>query len=283
MGGRTARVFLDAGWQVTGVYRKRNPFERSPHPALSVIRTDLRNCQQLPGSYDCLVHCAADVPAYCANEDELYRSNVEGTQHLLALASTTRVGRIIYLSSMAVYGSITVPLVNEDTLPNSPDIYGRSKAEGERLVAEWAYRTGYPAASIRLPGVIGPGGRNNFLCDALQRIISGQVVRARNPEALFNNLVHINTLAAFVVSLVTNNALKEYATLTVAATEPLTIRDVLARMYRGVGRKEQIAWEDGGAASFLIAFDRACSLGYVPETVADSIDQFVSELLTEPY
>lgn len=280
VGGRVARAFLDADWRVTGICRKRGPSRLSPHPALSVVTADLRNCRELPDRYDYLVHCAADIPAYCSNDDELYRSNVEGTQRLLTLATAVGVNRIAYLSSMAVYGKISSSVVNENTSPNTPDIYGQSKAEGERLVAEWSRCNEGAAVSVRLPGVIGAGGRNNFLCDMLQRIITDQTVNARNPDALFNNVVHVDKLATFIVTLDTNMP-KGHTVLTVAAREPLAIRDVLARLYQRTGRKERITWEGSSDTPFLITFDRACTLGYRPATVADSIDLFVTETLAE--
>jgi hypothetical protein len=141
-------------------------------------------------------------------------------------------------------------------------------------------RTGGAGASIRLPGVVGAGGRNNFLCDTLQRIMGDQPVPARNPDAMFNNVVHVVDLAAFVISLA-DRMLRGHTVLTVAARDPLPIREALRHLYRGAGRSEQISWKSGGGSPFTIAFERACALGYRPATVADSIDRFVADSMAE--
>src|SRR5207253_1500272 len=90
--------------------------------------------------------------------------------------------------------------VDENTLPSTPSVYGKSKAEGEKMLEAWATGGGC-CASLRLPGVVGAGGRNNFLCDSLEGVLADRTIRARNPDALFNNVVHVDDLAQFVVAL----------------------------------------------------------------------------------
>lgn len=281
IGSFMVRSFLNSGWRVTGVCRKHHPTRLAGLSCLDFVVTDLRECNGLPDQYDYLVHCAADVPAYCSDENELYHSNVEGTRCLLDHAATVGVRRVAYMSSMAVYGTISVPVVDESTASVEPDIYGRSKAEGEKLLAAWTRRTDGAGVSLRLPGVVGVGGRNNFLCDSLQRILNGQPVTARNPNSLFNNVLHVQDLAAWVVGLA-DRMPKGATALTIASQQPLTIRNMLARLYQRAGRKEQINWQDEiRKTPFLIAFDHARTLGYRPATVGNCIDRIVSDTLKE--
>ncbi|MEO8630083.1 MAG: NAD(P)-dependent oxidoreductase [Betaproteobacteria bacterium] len=280
IGSVTTRAFLASNWHVTAVCRTPRPTRLPRHARLHIVATDLRQYQDLPGHCDYLVHCAADVPAYCADERELYRSNVEGMQRLLDRATAAGVRRIAYLSSMAVYGTTSVAVVGENTALAEPGIYGASKLEGERLLADWVARSGAAGVSIRLPGVVGAGGRNNFLCDSLQRIIADQAVDASHPGALFNNVVHVDDLAQWIISLADPMPVG-HTILTIAAREPLTIRNTLERLYERAGRKQQIDWKDSTRMPFVIAYDRARALGYSAATVADSIDRFVAQTLAQ--
>jgi nucleoside-diphosphate-sugar epimerase len=280
IGGRIARAFLAAGWQVTGVRRNRKSSDLMSHPALKIVTTDLRSCNELPGRFDYLVHCAADLPSNCPDGEELYRSNVEGSARIFDLASKAGVDRIVYMSSMSVYGTISDPVVDENTHPHNPDNYGKSKAEGEKLVATWARNSGRAAVSIRLPGIVGAYGRSNFLCETLQKIIADLPVKARNPDALFNNIVYVESLAQFTVNLYKSMPLG-HTELTIAANEPQTIRNVIARMYLQAGKSEKIEWAPDTGTSFLISFDRAESLGYKPETVLNYLDLFVQDTFRE--
>lgn len=274
VGGAISRVFLGAGWKVTGLCRKRRPAGLGG-PQFDVVESDLEALQGLPDRYDFLVHCAAEVPAYCPDEERLYRSNVDGTRRLLEHAHGAGAAGVAYMSSMAVYGEISVPVVSESTAPGKTSVYGKSKAEGETALAGWA--SGKRAAvSIRLPGVVGAGGRNNFLCDTLQIVLAGGQVTASNPQAPFNNVVHVGDLAAFVAAL-PGRMPAGHQPLTIAASDPLPMRGVLARLHERAGKPERVRWQEDGAAPFLISFERARSLGYRPASVADSIDRFVAD------
>ena len=232
----------------------------------------------MPHQYDCLVHCAAEVPATVPDPDLLLRSNVEATQRIFEHATNAGARRIVYMSSMAVYGKITEPAVDESTVPASPGAYGRSKAAGEVLLHDWGGAASDRAGiAIRLPGVVGAGGRNNFLCDTLARILAGGLAIAKYPDARFNNVVHVADLAEFVVEVLPR--LRGIEPLTLGAIEPLTIREVLERLFSRAGKPPRIEWTNGDGGSFLISFKRALALGYVPATVADSVDRFVADVL----
>jgi nucleoside-diphosphate-sugar epimerase len=271
VGRAVSAALLDARWEVVALVRKRRP---EPRAGLTAVAADLESGTLPGGAYDCVVHCAAEVPAYCPDPDLLYRNNVEGTARLLALEAS----RFIYMSSMAACGPIKAPEADERSPLAAGDPYGRSKAEGERLVEQWSRSRDRAAVSIRLPGVVGAGGRNNFLCDSLQRILRDQPVSARNPDAPFNNVVHVRDLAAFVCALA-GRLPAGHAALTVAAREPLAIREVLERMHRRAARAPRIEWQPPGGNPFLIRFERAVALGYRPATVADSVERFVDDSL----
>ncbi len=97
---------------------------------------------------------------------------------------------------MAVYGRVEDDVVDPDTPVREPNAYGRSKLACERLLADLSRaHSDLRALSIRLPGVVGPGSHDNFLSDTMTRLAAGQNVVARTPDALFNNVVHIDDLA----------------------------------------------------------------------------------------
>ena len=278
IGSAMARACLDAGWRVTGVGRKRLPAGLAPQPNLDIVSTDLRHCEGLPNRYDYLVHCAAEVPAYCPDETELYRSNVDGTRKLLDQAAAAGATRVAYMSSMAAYGAVATPIVNEETSPIQPGTYGKSKAEGESLLAAWVARTGGAGVSIRLPGIVGAISANNFLSDTLKNILANRPVTGRKPDALFNNIVHVDDLARFIISLAEKMP-TGHTMLTIAASQPIPIRDVLTRLYAASARPQNIRWAPAAGTPFLIEFKRAAALGFRPATVIDSLDRFVTDVL----
>ena len=270
-----------AGHTVLAIVRRNEPIVLRELPRVELLRADLRALRSLAPPLDALVHCAADLPARCPDPEELRHSNVEGTRAVVTAAIAAGAQRIVYLSSMSVYGEITVPVVTEDTPINRPDAYGQSKLEGERqLNTLCAEHAAVGALSIRLPGVVGIGSRHNFLSGTLERILRGESVRANHPESLFNNIVHVSDLTGFIADRV-STATRGYAVTNIAAREPIPMRRVLGLLFDAAGKRDRTEWNKGGKTPFTIAIDRVQALGYRPPTTEESLLRFASDVMAE--
>jgi UDP-glucose 4-epimerase len=86
-----------------------------------------------------------------------YEQNVDGTAVLLGTMQDRGIGRIVFSSSAAVYGTPDVDLVTEDTpkAPQSP--YGESKLIGEWLLRDQEVAVGLRHTSLRYFNVVGSG------------------------------------------------------------------------------------------------------------------------------
>ncbi len=278
VGKVVARTLAAAGHQVTAIYRRTRPADLAGLANVALKALDLAEMGGLE-PLDAVVHCAADVPAFCPDPDALYRSNVDGARRLFDAAVAAGATRIVYLSSMSVYGTISAPVVTEDTPSTDPEVYGRSKLEGERLLAAVCARTPILAGlSIRLPGVVGRGGRNNFLSSTLQRVLKGEPVSANHASAPFNNVVHVQDLAGFIADRL-GDLPPGHRVTNIASSDPVPIRAVIARLFATAGHADTSRWGDAGKVPFTIALDRVVSLGYRPPTVLDSVERFVRDEL----
>jgi nucleoside-diphosphate-sugar epimerase len=184
---------------------------------------------------------------------------------------------VVFLSSMSVYGHVRESVVTEATAIDSPDVYGQSKLAGEQCLAELADRRQNVAAlALRLPAVVGRGARHNFLADTLAGIMAGAVVQARNPDAPFNNVVHVADLADFIRSYC--EALPSGFRLgNIAASEALKIREVIGLLFRRSGRSERVNYVNTGKAPFTISLEGVRALGYRPRSVRDTLTAFVDD------
>lgn len=109
-----------------------------------------------------MVHCAARMGTQ-GTWEEFYRDSVEGTENLMRAALAAGVERVLYVSSLGVYGtpdngngiSEATPY---DPRPDKRGNYSRAKVEAEKFVLQFARETGLPVTVFR-PGLIYGRGR----------------------------------------------------------------------------------------------------------------------------
>jgi UDP-glucose 4-epimerase len=243
VGGFLAGWLAGRGHTVTAISRRAmQPADENESSRLAWRRADLREPNALPSQFDALIHCAAEIPARLPDPERLYQFNLEGAGNAFREAVAAGVRSIVFLSSMSVYGTVADPVVTEDTPPRDPDPYGRAKLDCERLLEACVKEGLSSGLAIRLPGTVGKGSHHNFLSDVMTRVLSDQPVHANNPDALFNNIVYVGDLAAFLGDWIDRPRAKR---------------------------------------PFLIDLDRASSLGYRPSTVKASIKAFVRDSMAE--
>lgn len=137
---------------------------------------------------DWVVHLAAQshVPASWADPAATLRVNVCGTANLLnALAQIGFRGRLLYVSSADIYGSVdeaALPLTEETPLaPRNP--YSSSKIAGEVLCQQWARTRQLDVVIARPFNHTGAGQRADFALPAFAREIAA-IKRSGQPGSV---------------------------------------------------------------------------------------------------
>ena len=131
---------------------------------------------------DTVLHCA-----YGNTNDSFLnnRINEEGTTNICEIASNKGIKRLIYISSVAVYGPNPPSLVNEET-PTvfSDDEYSNSKIRAERICFDFLNR-GLSLIIIRPSIVFGPFSPI-WTIGVIQRILVGGWENVKGMEGLCN-------------------------------------------------------------------------------------------------
>jgi nucleoside-diphosphate-sugar epimerase len=110
---------------------------------------------------DVVYHLAAKVDTP-GSRDDFLEANVAGTERVLNACHQTGVGRVVYASSLAVYGLVPNgrPIDENTPFDESPqlrDFYAESKIMADQLVVRFARETPLPITIVR-PGIVyGPG------------------------------------------------------------------------------------------------------------------------------
>ena len=143
LGSALVPLLLDNGHSVIVFDLLKNgaapilPFFR--RPGFSFVRGDIRSCMTLSNAAaeaDVLVHLAAVVgyPACAGSPLEAEEINVAGTRNVVSVAGRDRP--VVFASTSSCYGRVLGDLCTEDTPLRPLSVYGRTKAQAEKIVLE---------------------------------------------------------------------------------------------------------------------------------------------------
>lgn len=146
------------------------------------ISIDITNEFELDRPYDWVIHAAGKahvVPKSKQEEDDFYRVNEVGTINLCTALENVGLPKfLVFISTVAVYGSKPVIRIDEEMPANADTPYGLSKLRAERYLQNWCSSKGVALGILRLPLIAGSEPPGNL----------GQMIKAmRNKRYLSIN------------------------------------------------------------------------------------------------
>jgi nucleoside-diphosphate-sugar epimerase len=140
------------------------------------VAGDIQNLAQIESAtegVDAIVHLAArlHVPAATdTDESAAYAVNVRGTENLLAAARNWGVSRLVFASTIAVYGTTRGQPATEESEARPVTPYASTKLRCEKAVLAARNGQGAPLGVVlRLGAVYGPHVKGNY--EALMRAL----------------------------------------------------------------------------------------------------------------
>jgi len=270
------------------------PF-KAPDKRVRAITGDIADralvARTIDGKTGSVFHLAAVVSAAAEADFDLgMRVNVEGTHAVLeACRALPQPARMVFTSSIAVFGGDMPPTL-VDTTPLTPQTsYGAQKAIGELLLNDYSRKGFVDGRALRLPTIVVRPGKPNkaastFASSILREPLAGQeaicpVERSArmwilSPRRAVESLLHAHALPAERWG--TNRS------LTLPGIE-VSIGDMVDGLGRvaGKGPVARIKWQPDAHIQKIVAgwpyrFDpaRAKALGFAPDKTIDDIIQF---------
>jgi len=150
---------------------------------------------------DAVIHCASVVHRPGAPSEEYVRFNVEASRALAAACRARAVPRLVFLSTIKVYGETPVGTIDESTplAPESP--YARTKLEAEALLDRAAHGGGPELVILRLCPVFGVGDKGNVR--TMIRAIARRRFAVPGDGSNQKSLVHVSTVAEVALAACT--------------------------------------------------------------------------------
>lgn len=131
---------------------------------VEIVEWDVARPLEARVSADCLIHAAAETASrgFVERPVETISTIVDGTRNVLEFARKAHVGKVVFLSTMEVYGVPTVDPVTESDFGvlDSAAVrssYPEAKRLAENLCAAYAKEHGVDVTIARLTQTFGPG------------------------------------------------------------------------------------------------------------------------------
>ena len=229
IGGWITEAFCLAGaTDLRAGVRRLNNTARFTRLPTKIIHCDIMDHASLDAAMS-----GADVVINCVRHAE---SGIfaDGQRNLLKIAAQRGVKKLIYMSSVAIYGA-AAGMVSEDTPPLPPvSPYGKDKLISEQL-CEAAAGPKLTISVLRPSLVYGPFGEE-WTLRFMKGIISGRLKRLGVAGEGKANLIFASDLAKFATHLVQKNDLPHFTVYNANGTEIPPFNEYFDRLSRALGR-----------------------------------------------
>ncbi|TNJ44683.1 NAD-dependent epimerase/dehydratase family protein [Tamlana fucoidanivorans] len=207
LGTNTVHAFLEAGYQVSGLVRKKVSFVGTQHKHLQLIEGDILNKMAIEKHMkgcEFVIHIAALSDPKEINYKRFHQVNVIGTKNIVESAIICKVKKVIYVSTANVFGYGNLNNLGHELMPiKTPFLelmYSKSKKKAQEYVLSkkddievvsinptfmlGAYDTKPSSGKLVLYGlrklILCPPGGKSFVC--VKDVATGIVKAIENGE-----------------------------------------------------------------------------------------------------
>lgn len=202
IGSKLAEKFVESGYRV---------YLYDIHPNYDGIRGILDEVEVFNGDVasendlkkflrrdiDVIIHAASLLSIEC-EEDRVkaFKVNIYGSFNILENMISLGIKRLVYTSSLAVYGPNSKYPYKEFTFRDPVSFYGVSKLASEALGRYYAYKFGIDFRIARLPTIFGPGRDGKGATVSFSRIpeaiVRERYVKIELPEYTMVPVIYID-------------------------------------------------------------------------------------------
>jgi nucleoside-diphosphate-sugar epimerase len=239
IGGEVVRQLRTRGDGVACLVRSPGKAGKLRKLGCELVSGDLGDAEALRAGLegcDALVHAAAmyEVGIPAKQRPAMYEANVRGTERVLQAAQAAKVGKVVYVSTVGIFGNTHGKVVDESyEHPDSEftSYYEETKLEAHRIAKRMMVEDGLPGVIVQPGGVYGPGDTSQ-IADLLGEFFAGRLFLLPFPD-LGICLSHVEDIAGGILLALDEGKLGETYVISGPAT---TMREAIETVAALSGR-----------------------------------------------
>ena len=236
-----------AGMEARGFSRKDCDF-RARDEVLRVIAPELENAT--------LVYVAGKHRQF-GDTLELYEDNIIAVMNMLLAAEKNPPAKIVFLSSVEVYGTIEKGACVTVDLKLSPtSLYAAGKIAQESLIRTWAHRDNVPCTLLRLPGIYGIGDNQTSIVSTLfAKGMDDSTFELYSDGTELRDYISSAELASCIIKVISQGGLPEV--LNIGSGVSVSINNLIELVGLALGKPINVRRNAPAVSGFDIVIDNA--------------------------
>lgn len=240
IGGEIVRQLRGRGEEVVCLVRSPEKATRLRELGCELVSGDLGDeaaIRQGMQGCDAAIHAAAmyEVGIPAKQRPAMWEANVAGTERVMKVALEVKVPRIVYVSTVGIFGNTHKRVVDESYKNPETDFtsyYEETKLEAHKVVQRLIDEQDLPAIIVQPGGVYGPDDTSQ-VADLLEQFFAGKLPLMPFPE-LGICMSHVEDIAGGVLLALDKGKLGETYVISGPAT---TMREAIETVAKVSGRK----------------------------------------------
>jgi dihydroflavonol-4-reductase len=233
-GSHLIRALCDRGDTVTGLVRQTSKRDRLAGCAVQLVEGDITDraaLRQGMAGADVVFHTAAYVELGLVDAAKMERVNVEGTRAVLETAQELAIPKLVYCSTIGVFGDTQGRVVDETfqrTQATFSSAYDRTKYEAQQLVDQAAAQ-GLDVVSLLPSGIL--GADDPHFGPVMETFLKGRLKLWAGGDRI-TGVVHVDDLVQAMLLAAEKGKAGEWY---IISTGDLSTREMFAAVGREAG------------------------------------------------
>lgn len=199
-------------------------------------KVNLRNISNNFKKIDYIIHCAGIGFVRGFNNLKQLKSDVETTKHVLEyIVKYSPETKLIYISSVSVYGDDYKNKIRENCKVNPISIYAKSKVLSEDLCKYYQNRFNISVIILRVSSLYGNGLKKQVIYDSVRKILINKNFFYGTGNEI-RNFLHINDFLSLIYKIIKKN-LKNFQLYNCGGDQNIKIASLINKLKKIMKKK----------------------------------------------
>ena len=282
LGTRLSRRLAAEGHRVLGLSRRPDPGAEENEVVdlasrgVGEILADISRRRWAP---ETVIHAAAKIDG-STGFSEYLSSNLATTAGLLDYLADSGPVRLIFVSTLAVYGKAEKAPAAEDDPARPSHPYALSKLWAEELAGNSALRDN--SVIVRLPSLFGAGQKDSFIDGLARQVLAGKDLELFSQGEIIRDALHVDDAVEGLVKCLDIKPGQGFTRINLGCGRPIRVKEWAEALVKALNSPSRVVPVDRPSpqrTDLYADISRAKELiGFTPTPLKETMERYAREL-----